>query len=368
MARINLEDELTNSNVGALMSNKGAFKRFSVDDLNKFSSDVTNSSSNNIGGFLQKKQQHGHHGQPIYNNLVGDISEFTTNSCDHSVSGVSSNFSTSPVKRFMNPSISQMSGLNNFLSDSRRGSYELNPNILNVVRDMVSGPNYSKSARNSIDFTNIPIPFNFQFNNNVNVLDDKYILDNLLILLKDQNGCRLIQKRIEEKGSDYVVAMFDKMSGSLNEIINDQFGNYVVQKMIDYIYSDKAVVTKFFEVTRGRIYDISVHQFGTRVLQRLMDYFCNNYAKVANPIINDVLKSLIIKRSYDLIMDTNGNHVFQKVLMIYPKKENQFIYDELMKIAIDIAKSKKGGSIFQKALELASPIQKVISPFTLRKL
>jgi hypothetical protein len=347
-AMINLEDEVTPK---IHINQQKNMKRFSVDDLRNLSE--TNTCSSNLERLL--KQQH------MQNNLITDISEFANMSQDHSVnSGMSSNFSNSPVKRFMNPNFSQISGLNNIFNDSRRGSCDINPNILNVVRDMV-GTNISRSARSSVDFSNIPYPgvYNFQFNNNINILDDKYMLDNILILLKDQNGCRLIQKKIEEKGKDYVIQMFDKMQGSLNEILTNQFGNYVVQKMIDYIYNEKAVVTKFFEIIRRRIYDISVNQFGTRVFQRLLDYLCNNYTALANSTINDVLKLLIVNHSYDLINDTNGNHVFQKVLMIYPKKENQFIYDQLMKISIDIAKSKKGGSVFQKAFEIASKIQKV---------
>jgi hypothetical protein len=336
---------------------RGHMKRFSVDDL--INNPVASSNNNHIDRFMKHTHQMG------VNNMIGDISELHSQSDYSHRSGMSSNFSTSPTKRYLNPNnfsqVSSQPGLlsfnNNLYPDSRRNSSEFNPNFLNAVRDLVgrSANQNSKSQRNSRDFTNIPC-FNFQFNN---ILDDKYILDNLLILLKDQNGCRLIQKKIEEKPNEFILPLFEKMQYNFVELCTDQFGNYVVQKMVDHMYSDKPLVTRVFEVIKPSIYYLSVNQYGTRVLQRLLDYFCVNYSQVESQTSNLAMKELIVNHSYDLIMDTNGNHVFQKILAIYPKNENQFIYDELTEISIDIAKSKKGGCIFQRAFDYASPSQKV---------
>jgi hypothetical protein len=357
IARINLDNE-QGQTATEIPVFKKHMKRFSIDDLRNHSSyninSITNSSSNNLERMLKQQQM----------NIVNDISEFHNTNSDYSLtSGISSNFSTSPIKRFINPNnFSQISPNNpnlnfnnNIFNEGRRNSCEMNPNLLNVMRDIVGRGNISRSARNSKDFSNMQGVFNIPFN----ILDDKYILDNMLMLLKDQNGCRLIQKKIEEKPTEFVYPMFETIQNNLPDIMADQFGNYVVQKIIDYIYNDKVIITKFFEVIRSQIYNISVNQFGTRVLQRLLDYFCVNYSNVETPGINDVLKSLIVNHPLELIMDTNGNHVFQKILMIYPKQENQFIYDELIKIGIEVAKSKKGGCIFQRAFEHASTGQKV---------
>jgi hypothetical protein len=237
------------------------------------------------------------------------------------------------------------------------------------MRDMALQGNSSKSARHSVDFSNMVFNintncFNYQFNNNNNnnvnnMFDDKHILDNVLLLLKDQNGCRLIQKKLEEKSPEYAINIFEKIQNNLFEIIIDQFGNYVVQKIIDFIYNDKYLVTRFFELIRPNIYIVSVNQYGTRVFQRLLDYFCVNYNKIENQVINEIFKELVLNHTSQLIADTDGNHVFQKVLMLYPKHENNFIYEELVKICFEISKSKKGGCIFQRAFELANYEQKV---------
>jgi hypothetical protein len=52
-----------------------------------------------------------------------------------------------------------------------------------------------------------------QFKMNYN--DDKNIIDNLLMLIKDQNGCRIIQKKLEEKTPEFMLKFFEKVNKML---------------------------------------------------------------------------------------------------------------------------------------------------------
>jgi hypothetical protein len=198
------------------------------------------------------------------------------------------------------------------------------------------------------------------FQNNGNSLaDDKSILDNIPAILRDQNGCRLVQKRLETRNQEFIDSFYEKIKYYSEDLINDQFGNYVMQKYIDVINKDRKAMTTFFESIQEKIYLISINQYGTRVLQKALDYMLQDHYSIANPTINRTLKGLILTNSYDLIQDTNGNHVFQKVLQIFPKQENQFFYDEIHSYYMDLAKSKKGGCIFQKAFDCSSKSQLV---------
>ena len=58
--------------------------------------------------------------------------------------------------------------------------------------------------------------------------------------------------------------------------------------------------------------------------------------------------------------DNNGNHVVQKLFYIFPKKMNQFIFDEINKHCLDIARLKLGGCVIQKALDNGNESQKVL--------
>jgi len=190
--------------------------------------------------------------------------------------------------------------------------------------------------------------------------DDEYVLENIILLLKDQNGCRMVQKKIEEKLTDldYISSFYEKISPYIYEIVNDQFGNYVIQKYFEIIQKDKAAVTRFFEKLALNLFSISVNPYGTRFLQRALECMTPIYSLIETEKLNDILKDLIESHIMDLILDTNGNHVFQKILALYPKDKSEFFYDELTRISFSVAKLKQGGCIFQKAFDHSSLEQK----------
>jgi len=45
----------------------------------------------------------------------------------------------------------------------------------------------------------------------INYNDEKNIIDNLLLLIKDQNGCRIIQKKLEEKNPEFMMKFYERV-------------------------------------------------------------------------------------------------------------------------------------------------------------
>lgn len=321
--------------------------------------------------------------QKMHNAPSGIYPEQSNENSDVSFSNKSStsqiNLSASQSKNSKNNQNFNL--IHNFNNQTNQISH-FNLNAMN--QNYLIPQNLKASRHNSLDFTNMPQNLsNFPTNNNIvsmennlkklftinnlniqhnfyNLLnDEKYLLDNILILLKDQNGCRLIQKKIEEKNLDFISNFFEKIAPNLNEIVIDQFGNYVIQKFIEVSYNERNFLLNFYDNLRNTLYTISVNPYGTRVFQRTVDLMSANLNNIQNlDLIFENLKELIINHTYDLILDKNGNHVFQKILLMYPKNKNQFIYDELCKISFEVAKLKQGGCIFQRAFEMASHSQK----------
>lgn len=56
-------------------------------------------------------------------------------------------------------------------------------------------------------------------------------------MIKNQNDSKSIQKKIEEKSSEFTVKLYEQIKYNLLDIINNQYGNYVIQKLIEH--SDK---------------------------------------------------------------------------------------------------------------------------------
>ena len=73
---------------------------------------------------------------------------------------------------------------------------------------------------NTVNYGNkLPLPYNGNTNTNTNNFnfnfnysnEEKYILDNALIFAKDTTGCRIVQKKLEEKKKDFSIKFFEKV-------------------------------------------------------------------------------------------------------------------------------------------------------------
>jgi hypothetical protein len=57
----------------------------------------------------------------------------------------------------------------------------------------------------------------FQGFNSLN--NDNGMLDNLALFIKDQNGCRMIQKKFEERNLNFMARFFEKVKLKINNSI-----------------------------------------------------------------------------------------------------------------------------------------------------
>jgi hypothetical protein len=145
-----------------------------------------------------------------------------------------------------------------------------------------------------------------------------------------------------------------------------QFGNYVIQKLLEIlIYQEnKELFTEIISLLdqNNSLYSISINNYGTRVIQKTLEKLIESgYNKVETAEINNCLKNLISEHLYDLCKDKNGNHVYQKLLKVFNKEKeetNNFLYDYLADIAVDVALLQQGATIFSTAISLGSYNQK----------
>lgn len=167
-------------------------------------------------------------------------------------------------------------------------------------------------------------------------------------LAKDQYGCRFLQKRIDQSIVTNVQArrsnfriIFNEILPMFFELIIDPFGNYLIQRLIEYC-SEKDLEF-ILESLSSDLCLISVNQHGTRALQKIIEKMNNEYQ------LSFLVKGLgphIIQ----LIKDLNGNHVIQKILNKYPPEKCQFIYDSIIKNLMVVATHKHGCCVLQKCL------------------
>ena len=193
--------------------------------------------------------------------------------------------------------------------------------------------------------------------------EEKYIIDNVDKLLTDQNGCRILQKKLDEKNKEFMLLFYEKIKFKLSSIINNQFGNYLMQKFIECcLMVDINYLVNLIDNIKGSLLIHSNDPYGSRVIQKLLDLInCNNktnyfslFQQGSGYKIIETLFEFAKNQIFSLIIDTNGNHVFQKILILTKKFNVNSLFDEVKRNIIDIAKMKQGACVIQKALEIGN--------------
>ena len=191
--------------------------------------------------------------------------------------------------------------------------------------------------------------FNYCNNHNIHIKmkdeANKSINGSWRIMLKDQKGSKLIQKKIEEKSPDFLNKLYEQIKNNLKEIMTDQYGNYVIQKFVEYC--DKKVISEMFSQISNSLYEISINNYGTRPVQKMIENLAMNMNTQDINIILGMTKGNVL----DLIKDINGNRVIQSIIQNFKNKELLSpLYKELNENITEILKTKSGCCVFSKVI------------------
>ena len=191
--------------------------------------------------------------------------------------------------------------------------------------------------------------FNYCNNHNIHIKmkdeGNKSVNGSWRIMLKDQKGSKLIQKKIEEKSPDFLNKLYEQIKNNLKEIMTDQYGNYVIQKFVEYC--DKKVISEMFSQISNSLYEISINNYGTRPVQKMIENLAMNMTTQDINIILGMTKGNVL----DLIKDINGNRVIQSIIQNFKNKELLSpLYKELNENITEILKTKSGCCVFSKVI------------------
>ena len=256
--------------------------------------------------------------------------------------------------------------LNN--SNSMIPNNNINPNLshsqnINLNSNIIPSPNNNMNLNNSYQIINgMQNINNIILNNNIinntsrpnnnyssnkqkkqnyNLLSNEELAKQAYILAKNQNGCRYLQKRIENNQKLVPTLFFPNVLGHIQELSNDQFGNYYIKIIIKYLPED--MIYKFISLIHPSIAKIGTNQYGTKVIQYLIDFL--NTEKNLLFFIEKILPHLVV-----LINDLNGIHIVQRLIFI---KSNyiQIVYDKIFDNIQFIAVTRDGSNFIKKLIE-----------------
>jgi hypothetical protein len=172
----------------------------------------------------------------------------------------------------------------------------------------------------------------------------------VLTLSKDQHGCRMLQKRLEEDPAKYIGPIFNATYQQSTELMLDPFGNYLIQKIMSYA-SPTQLSLILVEIT-PHIKTIATNLHGTRALQKLIGSL-----KIDNPNHHELIAMAISPVFVPLVHDLNGNHVIQKLIAHYDSTHLEFMVQLIIHHLIDIATHKHGCCVLQKLMNKCTPNQ-----------
>ena len=195
---------------------------------------------------------------------------------------------------------------------------------------------------------------NYNGKNNPN--KSKNYNEKLVLMIKSQSGSKSIQKKIEEKQNEFTTKLYEQIKNNLVEIINDQYGNYVIQKLVEHC--DKKIISQMLKKLyygnngennfKNYLLEISINPYGTRALQKMLENLGNN---MTEEDINILLK-FSQGNIYQMMKDINGNHVIQSIIENIKNKDHLTpIYKEICDNIVNIMKTKSGSCcVFPKIL------------------
>lgn len=99
---------------------------------------------------------------------------------------------------------------------------------------------------------------------------EREIITQVEELAYDQAGCRMIQQKLEAQNSpDFVPALVAALKSQFADVMSNQFGNYLCQKIIEV--SSVSELAQIVDAVLPSAISISLSVHGTRAMQSLVE-------------------------------------------------------------------------------------------------
>ena len=227
--------------------------------------------------------------------------------------------------------------------------YQTSKNITNINNININNINiqkYTPPFNPNSNNMNINISQNFKNNhkikknsnsNNYNdkkrfntynneIINFKIFIENLNtpldIFICSQTGSRMLQNNLKNFPSQVIDLLIDKIKNSLEKIMCDIYGNYFSQKLYSRCSLEQRIL--ILDSIKDSFITISKTKSGSHVAQSLIEQAATSEEKN---------KIMLYMKNYELEMglDTEGTHVLQKIIQIFPENDRQSLTDVLCK-------------------------------------
>ena len=274
------------------------------------------------------------------NNMNNNINNIINNNQEKMYQNI---YYNSPIRR------SQINYYQQFINSNNINpmNYYYNPYNQNYNNNFINynnlnNPFRSNSSNNITQKISIHSPIRKNYNINYLSLSNEELAKQAHNIAKIQSGCRYLEKKIDDNPELVENLFFNNILSYVEELSTDQFGNYFIKKMFNYLQENKLL--QLIAIIFPVIKNIATNIYGTRVLQELIDYLKSE--KLLFAFIKILIPYITI-----LINDSNSVHIIYKLINI----ENPLIdkiHNAICFQIQEIGTNRKGCTFLKKYFEI----------------
>ncbi|CDW73022.1 rna-binding protein [Stylonychia lemnae] len=191
------------------------------------------------------------------------------------------------------------------------------------------------------------------------------VLNNCSYIATNQHGCCVVQKLLSSSKFAIQVIINDKFTQfqkelvlrsleQLQYLINDQYGNYVVQQVLKF--NDEEINLKIANFICSKIQYYCSQKISSNVVENAIRITTNECKKV---YFTNLIKNLPLFRM--LMLDQYGNYVIHAILQTSSDFQDQTYYNQFYRVFIEnqelLRKVNFGNKFIQKIMVLDPPQQ-----------
>ncbi|KAG6814358.1 hypothetical protein H0H92_010944 [Tricholoma furcatifolium] len=157
-------------------------------------------------------------------------------------------------------------------------------------------------------------------------------------------GCRVLQRCLEHLPEDKKRPIMDELLKHAPDLMQDQFGNYVMQYILEHGRSaDKALVVS---KVQGRIFVLSKHKFASNVCEKAL--LCAEPA-TSRRLIDEILVTRPdgVSPITSMMKDQYANYVLQRAMVVAAGEQKEVLFN---KVTPQLQSMRKHSSAYNKHL------------------
>jgi pumilio RNA-binding family len=185
---------------------------------------------------------------------------------------------------------------------------ELEPHLLRCVKD-ANGNHVVQKLIERVSPDRLPFVTSFR--------------GNVYELATHPYGCRVLQRCLEHLPEDYTKPLFDELHNYTLSLMQDQFGNYVIQFVLEHgTQHDRLMI---LSKLRGQLLPMSRHKFASNVCEKALTFAD---AENRHALIEEVytLKSDGTNPIVVMMKDQYANYVLQKALTVVEGDQKDVLF------------------------------------------